>query len=165
MIGQSKTGTSSQIIFITLFSSMCTYLLACSPASANRANMQKKNYFPEPNKHMLTFLHPILIVEGCMLSTDDGDDASDYNQECLSSTSWTWSWFSSTSHHLFMYLFTSNCLEPLLEIHLWGKAQGWRYCQNKGSHKAIAKHKLYFGNALDWRAYIWHKDPPYIFQQ
>jgi hypothetical protein len=49
-------------------------------------NMQEKNKFPEPNRHMLPFLYPILIVEGCILSTD-GDDASDYNQESLSSTS------------------------------------------------------------------------------
>jgi len=48
--------------------------------------MQEKNKFPEPNRHMLPFLYPILIVEGCILSTD-GDDASDYNQESLSSTS------------------------------------------------------------------------------
>ncbi len=101
MIGQSKRGMRSQIIFITLFSSMCTYLRGFSPASANWANMHQKNYFPEPNRHIFTFLHPILIVEGCILSAHDWDDASDYNQECLSSTSWTWSWFSSTLHHLF----------------------------------------------------------------
>ncbi len=55
MIGQSKTGSSSQIIFITLFSSRCTALLRFKPASAK---MQEQNHFPEPNRHMLNFLHP-----------------------------------------------------------------------------------------------------------
>jgi hypothetical protein len=35
MIGQSKRGIGSQIIFITLFSSKCTVLLCLLPASAN----------------------------------------------------------------------------------------------------------------------------------
>jgi hypothetical protein len=51
----------AQIMFITLVSSRCTALLRFLPASANRTNMQKKNHFPEPNQHMLTFLHPTLM--------------------------------------------------------------------------------------------------------
>jgi len=60
MFGQSKTGDSSQITFIALFSSTCTALLSILLASANCAHRQEKNHFPEPNRHMLTFLHPIL---------------------------------------------------------------------------------------------------------
>jgi hypothetical protein len=59
MIGQSKTGSRNQII---LFSSRCRALLRFLPASAkNWSNMQEKNYFPEPNRHMLTLFHPILM--------------------------------------------------------------------------------------------------------
>jgi len=31
------------------------------PTSANWANMQEKNHFPGPNRHMLTFLHQIIM--------------------------------------------------------------------------------------------------------
>jgi hypothetical protein len=48
-MGQSETLNSSQIIFITLFS-----------AGANCAIILSQNHFPEPNSHVLTFLHPIL---------------------------------------------------------------------------------------------------------
>ncbi len=67
---QSKTGSRSQIIFITLFSSRWTALLRCVPASASKrylpastnwAYIQEKNHFPEPHRHMLTFLPPILV--------------------------------------------------------------------------------------------------------
>ncbi len=58
MFGQSKTGNSSQIIFIALFCSRCTALLILLPTSANRAHIHQKNQFPEPNRHKLTFLHP-----------------------------------------------------------------------------------------------------------
>jgi hypothetical protein len=61
-LDQSKTGSRSQNIFITLFCSRCTALLRFLPAKwANRANMQEKNYFPDRNRHMLTCLHPILM--------------------------------------------------------------------------------------------------------
>jgi hypothetical protein len=61
IISQSKTGHSTQIILITLFSSRCTTLLCFLPVSANWANVQEKNHFPEPNLHMLTFLHLIFM--------------------------------------------------------------------------------------------------------
>jgi hypothetical protein len=56
MMGQSETLTSSQILFITLFSVAASKL----PATAICAIMLTQNYFPEPNRHILTFLHPIL---------------------------------------------------------------------------------------------------------
>jgi hypothetical protein len=56
-----ETGSSSHIIFITLFSSRCIVWLHFLLASANWAQMQEKNQFPEPNQHLLTFLHPILM--------------------------------------------------------------------------------------------------------
>ncbi len=53
MMGQSSetlNSSSSQIIFITLFS-----------AGAKCAIILSQNHFPEPNSHIfLTFLHPIL---------------------------------------------------------------------------------------------------------
>jgi hypothetical protein len=61
MFGQSKAGSTDQIIFITLFSSMCTALLHLLPASANCAYMQEQNRFAELNQHLLTFLHLILM--------------------------------------------------------------------------------------------------------
>ncbi len=49
-------------MFITLFSSRCIKaLLRFLPASANRTNMQERNQIPDPNQHMLTFLHPTLM--------------------------------------------------------------------------------------------------------
>ncbi len=61
MIGYSKLGRRSQIIFITVFSSRCTALLRFLRASADWANLQEKNQFPELNPYMFTFLHPILM--------------------------------------------------------------------------------------------------------
>jgi len=58
---QSKTGTSNHIIFITLFSSRFTTLQLFVPASGNWANMQEKNHFPGPNRHLFRFLHPFNI--------------------------------------------------------------------------------------------------------
>jgi hypothetical protein len=49
---QLKTGDSSHIIFITLFSNRCTALLRVLPASANLANMQETNPFTETNRHL-----------------------------------------------------------------------------------------------------------------
>jgi hypothetical protein len=50
-----KTLSTSQIILIILF---CTCaLLLCT---ANCAIMLNQNFFPDPNWHNLTFLHPIL---------------------------------------------------------------------------------------------------------
>jgi hypothetical protein len=45
MIGQSITGSSSHIIFITLFSDRCWALLCHSPASANYAKILGQNHF------------------------------------------------------------------------------------------------------------------------
>ncbi len=56
MIDQSKMGSSSGIIFITLFSSWCRGLLRYLPASPNSANIHEKNHFLEPNWRMLTSL-------------------------------------------------------------------------------------------------------------
>jgi hypothetical protein len=58
-MGQSETLNSSQIIFITLFFCRCTALLRLLLATANCAIMLSKNYFPKPNRYVLTFLHPI----------------------------------------------------------------------------------------------------------
>jgi hypothetical protein len=60
MLGQSKTGRSSQFIFITLFSSRCTGLLAPFNSSTNQA--QERNHFLELNRHVLTFFHLIISV-------------------------------------------------------------------------------------------------------
>ncbi len=59
MFDQSKTGSIYQIIFIALFSSMCTALLRLLPASANCAHMREQNRFAELNQHILAFLHLI----------------------------------------------------------------------------------------------------------
>ncbi len=70
MIDQSKTGSSSRIIFITLFSSRCTALLCFLPASANWANTQEKTHFPELNKPAyVDFSSSKFIVHGHILST------------------------------------------------------------------------------------------------
>jgi len=61
MIGQSETGSSSQITFITLFSNRYTALLCLLLVSANCAKMLGENHFAKPNLYVLTFLHPILI--------------------------------------------------------------------------------------------------------
>jgi hypothetical protein len=54
MFGQSKTRSSNQIIFITLFSSKCLGLglLCLLPASANSAHIQEQNNFAEANWHI-----------------------------------------------------------------------------------------------------------------
>jgi hypothetical protein len=61
MIGQSETKSSSQIIFIMLFFGKFYALLCILPASANCTKMLGQNHFAEPNGHVLTSLHPILI--------------------------------------------------------------------------------------------------------
>jgi hypothetical protein len=63
MIGQLETGSSSQIIFITLFFGRCQALLCLLPASANYAKMLGQNHFAELNQHVLTFPYPILICK------------------------------------------------------------------------------------------------------
>ncbi len=57
MIAQSETLIGSQVIFSTLFSAGA---LRCSSA-IYCAIMLSPNCFDEPNKHILTFLHPILL--------------------------------------------------------------------------------------------------------
>jgi hypothetical protein len=59
-IGQSETGRSSQIIFIT-FSSRLTAVMHILPGLAFCATMLGQNHFLEPYSHVLTFLHPILM--------------------------------------------------------------------------------------------------------
>ncbi len=61
MIDRSKTGSSSQIIFTTLFSGRCSTLPCLLQASANCANMLGQNHFAELNQHVLTFLHLIFF--------------------------------------------------------------------------------------------------------
>jgi hypothetical protein len=61
MIGQSETMSSSQIISITVFAGRCTALLCHLLASANCTKFVGQNDFAEPNQHVLTFLHPILV--------------------------------------------------------------------------------------------------------
>jgi hypothetical protein len=61
MIGQSETESSSQITFITLFSSRYTALLCLLLVPANCAKMLGENHFAKPNLYVLIFLHPILI--------------------------------------------------------------------------------------------------------
>jgi hypothetical protein len=48
-LDQSETGSSSQIISVTLFSGRYEALLCLLPASANRAKMLSKDHFDEPN--------------------------------------------------------------------------------------------------------------------
>jgi hypothetical protein len=61
MMSQSETLSSSQIIFITLFSAGSQPLLNLLLATASCAMTLSRNHFPEPNWHILTFLHPILM--------------------------------------------------------------------------------------------------------
>jgi hypothetical protein len=51
--------TSSQVIFIALF-----YSGAQLYCAFHCAIMLSQNYFPEQNRHILTFLHPILWILG-----------------------------------------------------------------------------------------------------
>jgi hypothetical protein len=60
MMGQSETLSRSWIIF-TLFSRCIMLLLCYSPPTTNSAIMLSRNYFPQPNQHILTFLHLILL--------------------------------------------------------------------------------------------------------
>jgi hypothetical protein len=56
MFDQSKTGTSTQIVFITRFSSRCAHLLHIVPASANCTYMQEQNrHFGIPCPHIFCF--------------------------------------------------------------------------------------------------------------
>ncbi len=70
---QSETGSSSQIIFITLFSGRCTRCeitsnkkLLISPKCAETV---AQNHFAEPNQDVLTSLHPIFNFQSHTLST------------------------------------------------------------------------------------------------
>ncbi len=63
MFDQSETWSSSQNRFITLF--RCTALMRLLAASAYWAHMQEQNHFPELNRHILAFLHLILM---CMVT-------------------------------------------------------------------------------------------------
>jgi len=48
-----------------LFSSRCYTLLCLLPTSAKLCkNAAPQNHFAEPNRHVLTFLHPIFILQG-----------------------------------------------------------------------------------------------------
>jgi hypothetical protein len=81
MIGQSETGSSSQIISITLFSGRCQALLCLSPASANCAKMLVKNHYDLSSSnfnlqcHILStsgvaLLNPALYHESVMARMD-----------------------------------------------------------------------------------------------
>jgi hypothetical protein len=61
MMGQSETLSSSQIISITLF-----FTEVHSVAAAHfirQPYTELKNHFPEPNQHVLIFLHPIFTLQ------------------------------------------------------------------------------------------------------
>jgi hypothetical protein len=63
-----RGSSSSQIVFVTLFSSRYKALVRLLPASAQCADMLGQNHFAEPNWHVLTSLHPILmssVTEHC----------------------------------------------------------------------------------------------------
>jgi hypothetical protein len=61
MIGQSEAGAA--VISYFLHSSLAGVMLcyAFLPASENCAKMLGQNHFAEPNQHVLSFVHPILI--------------------------------------------------------------------------------------------------------
>jgi hypothetical protein len=61
MVGQSKTGSSSQIIIITLCSGR--WITSFYQPQQMVQKSWAKNHFAEPNRHVLTFLHPILIFK------------------------------------------------------------------------------------------------------
>jgi hypothetical protein len=63
-----RGSSSSQIVFVTLFSSRYKALVRLLPASAQCADMLGQKHFAEPNWHVLTSLHPILmssVTEHC----------------------------------------------------------------------------------------------------
>jgi hypothetical protein len=59
-MGQLETLGSSPIILLHSFLQVHVALVRLSPATANHAIMLSQNYYPEPNQHILTFLHRIL---------------------------------------------------------------------------------------------------------
>jgi len=69
MIGQSETGSSSQIIFITLISGRCTLLLCHFLASANCVHLQEQNHVPYPKGTSFEFSSFNFNVQGDILST------------------------------------------------------------------------------------------------
>ncbi len=68
-LDQSETGSSSQIIFVALFSGRCEILHCLLPASRNCTKTLDQNHFAEPNQYVLTFLHQIFNLQGHTLST------------------------------------------------------------------------------------------------
>jgi hypothetical protein len=60
MMGQSKILSSCQMLFISLLYRV-TQILRLLPVMASCAIMLIENNFPEPNWHILSFLHPILL--------------------------------------------------------------------------------------------------------
>ncbi len=57
-----RNRSSSHITFITLFSNRCqAFPMPCKRAAASCANMLCQNHFADPNPHVLTSLHPILV--------------------------------------------------------------------------------------------------------
>jgi len=60
MMGQSNTLSSCQMSFISPFYRV-TEILCLLPVTASCAIILRENNFPEPNWHILSFLHPILL--------------------------------------------------------------------------------------------------------
>ncbi len=67
MMGQSKTLSCSRIIFTTL--SFVQVHTVIQPFTSHRklcnAIILSQNHFPEPNRHIFTFLHPNLMSRSC----------------------------------------------------------------------------------------------------
>ncbi len=61
MMGQSETLIRSQIMFIGLFSGGAQHCCAFYQSRYSVQLCWAKNQFPEPNRHILTCLHPILL--------------------------------------------------------------------------------------------------------
>jgi hypothetical protein len=80
MIDQSETGSSNEITFIVLYSGGC---LAYS-ASTSCAKMLGQTYFTEPNWHVLSFFHPILICRVKYWVPGDQYVSLDNKIKCLS---------------------------------------------------------------------------------
>jgi hypothetical protein len=73
MMGHSKTLTSSEITFTTLFS---------AGAHGYLGIILSQNHFPEPDRHMWTFFHLSLV---CRIKLSTTQDALTDQQQVISS--------------------------------------------------------------------------------